>query len=177
MATLGEKYLLFQEKSGIKVGDRVMVTSKAEHKELGWLGNWRTGLKVGQVGKVRYADGTYGFGITFDSICDTVWCPYFVLKVVKEEKRKKVKKEVEGKSGRAEIRNALRVGDKVRIVRRPTEEEETVSHRIWISPMDYTLGLTGFVVGVCGNSVGVCFLSSSGVAWNYPSCVLERVGE
>ena len=84
-----EKYLEGHRNCGIKVGDRVRVTRKAESRESGW-DNWRADdcagemdAAIGREGEVVADLDDYGFGIEIeDCVASGYAYPYFVLEKI-----------------------------------------------------------------------------------------------
>ena len=76
-------YLDLHKASGLKVGDKVKVTRKAEDYENGWGDIWDDESMDDSVGKVFEitSDAQYGGGFLLNSN----WYPYFVLEKVEEE--------------------------------------------------------------------------------------------
>lgn len=80
--TMKQVYLLAQEHCGLKVGDWVRVTRKAENHEAGWDHTWVTGSNelLNEKGVIQFIDKD-GIHITFpDKKAINFTFPYFVLK-------------------------------------------------------------------------------------------------
>ncbi len=81
-----EDYLKLHNASGLKVGDRVRVTRKAESHELGWRNGWVCTMDnmVGKVGVISIDDGVHGFRLRFsgDESSIPLGYPAFVLEKV-----------------------------------------------------------------------------------------------
>lgn len=67
----------------------------------------------------------------------------------------------------------VRIGDKLRVVRKWEEREVDLSFIHWVPPMDSTIGCIGTVIGVTENTVNLTYHEKG--AWNYIYEVLERV--
>lgn len=81
-----EDYIHKQKESGIKVGDRVIVTRKCESFEGGWSSSWATGMDktVGNIYTVKIIHPTAA-GIGLGNYDDSRWYyPYFVLRKVED---------------------------------------------------------------------------------------------
>ena len=75
-----QAYIDYQKASGLKVGDKVEVTRKAESFESGWTCTWTKQMDsdVGEIHVISSIEPN-GTGITLDS----GWCfPFFVLEKV-----------------------------------------------------------------------------------------------
>lgn len=89
--TVKQVYLLAQEHCGLKVGDWVRVTRKAEHKEGGWGGIWygyAMNDTINKIGKVCGNPTSWlGIEVIFP---DSLSCsyPYFVLEKVEKPAHK-----------------------------------------------------------------------------------------
>lgn len=88
-----EKYLEGHRNCGIKVGDRVRVTRKAESYEGGWGDSWESSIMpevpgmdayVGAEGVIAFDDGENGFDIDAGLEKDGALFgfPYFVLEKI-----------------------------------------------------------------------------------------------
>lgn len=79
--TMKEVYLLAQEHSGLKVGDWVRVTRRAESREAGWNNPWISDMDVsiGSLGEVQ-GFSEWGISVYFKTPIINTWnFPYFVL--------------------------------------------------------------------------------------------------
>jgi len=85
-----EGYLEGQEASGIKVGDKVRVTRKANSHENGWCNSWVSTMdeNVGNTAKVSKICGQLGITLRFREHNDDYAFPYFVLEKVTDSKEK-----------------------------------------------------------------------------------------
>ena len=85
-------YAAYQEKSGFKVGDTVLITRKAGKYELGWDAQWIPCMDkyIGKTGKIK-AIISNGIMVQVPDICDIppYYFPFFVL--VKREEPEQVK--------------------------------------------------------------------------------------
>lgn len=79
--TMEQVYILAQEHSGLKVGDWVRVTRKAESREAGWNNPWVSDMDVsiGSLGEVQ-GFSEWGISVYFKTPIINTWnFPYFVL--------------------------------------------------------------------------------------------------
>ena len=79
-----EAYIEAEKSSGLKVGDRVVVTRKAERHELGWRNSWPSGMNryIGITMTVEDISTT-GNGIRMDKY-PYIRFPFFVLELIEE---------------------------------------------------------------------------------------------
>ena len=80
-------YLKRHKRSGLKVGDNVIVIRKAELHEQGWTDSWNMNMTrlIGKEGKIT-DDSDSGFTVSFGMEC---WnFPYFVLNNRKDKIKK-----------------------------------------------------------------------------------------
>ena len=88
-----EKYLEGHRSCGIKVGDRVRVTRKAEEGENGWDNDWAEGIcpevpgmeaYIGIEGVIALDEGAYGFEVDagIEKTSGLFAFPYFVLEKI-----------------------------------------------------------------------------------------------
>lgn len=83
--TMEQVYLLAQEHCGLKVGDWVRVTRKAENYEAGWDNIWSScNIKNCTLGEIRGIDNN-GIRVDFRKPGEWLWYfPYFVLEKVEK---------------------------------------------------------------------------------------------
>lgn len=84
--TMKQVYLLAQKHCGLKVGDYVKVTRKAEDYESGWAFEWLNDADktIGIVGKICEIHPV-GIEVSFtDQNLANCWYPYFVLEKVEK---------------------------------------------------------------------------------------------
>lgn len=86
--TMKQVYLLAQENCGLKVGDWIKVTRKAEDYEGGWGDRWLCDMNVAidKIGKVETIDKLGVFVYFGKPIINTWHFPYFVLEKVENPK-------------------------------------------------------------------------------------------
>lgn len=79
-----EKYIEGHRNCGIKVGDRVRVTRKAEYEEDGWNNCWGEGMDefVGETVIVLVDWENYGFRCILPEGNEAFGFPYFVLEKI-----------------------------------------------------------------------------------------------
>ncbi len=79
---LKETYLKKQAESGLKLGDRVRITRKADSHEQGWDNGWEPKPMDDAVGKIVIVKEVTSVGIGF--VGYPCWYPYFILEKVPE---------------------------------------------------------------------------------------------
>lgn len=79
-----EKYLEGHRNCGIKVGDQVRVTRKAESRKAGWVNWWEEGMDefVGETVIVLVDWDNYGFRCIQPEGNEVFVFPYFVLEKI-----------------------------------------------------------------------------------------------
>lgn len=84
--TMQQVYLLAQEHCGLKVGDWVRVTRRAESNEAGWGNPWIPDMNVtvGNIGKMK-SFSNFGVSVYFGNPIINTWnFPYFVLEKIEK---------------------------------------------------------------------------------------------
>jgi hypothetical protein len=86
-----KEYRDYQNESGIKVGDRVRVTRKAQNYEIGWGLPWVDDMDqcIGKCYEVKNVSGQFGFKLEWTEYSEDEhrdldnggWFPYFVLQL------------------------------------------------------------------------------------------------
>lgn len=66
----------------------------------------------------------------------------------------------------------IKPGDKVRVTRKPTEEELEAWTEVWVKPMDSCVGVEAHVLSLNEDSAE---LDREAFYYLYPLCVLEKV--
>lgn len=90
MDIIENAYRVMQDACGIREGDTVRISRKAESGEMGWNESWTAGMSslVGAIGKVCSVDDNYGVRVKCESVplwCPPVlWFPFFVLEKIKD---------------------------------------------------------------------------------------------
>lgn len=113
MDTMQKVYMDAQTACGLKVGDYVRVTRKAETNEAGWINYWNLNMDeyVGKVGEIIRDLNCKGLRVKFSTYISWYF-PYFVLEKVPYIELHKA--------------SSLKVGDKVKITRKAKAYEGDV---------------------------------------------------
>lgn len=162
-------------RNDIKIGDPVRLIRAASNGEDGWLNVWPSTankwvgktLEVMEISEVNIA--CYAFEEE-----DWFAFPYFVLEKVKHEE-KEMKKSYEERQDEWIKKNDLKIGDKVRIIRK-AESDEDGWLAVWAAGMDAVVGKAGVVKSFLGN-VGIRVEFDKRFSWSLPYFVLEKVVE
>ena len=82
-------YLEGHKKSGLKVGDKVIIIKKAKDYERGWDNIWVNGMNeyISKSGYISHDGGILGFEISSENIKNYCF-PYFVLSSRKDKIKK-----------------------------------------------------------------------------------------
>jgi hypothetical protein len=74
---MDQRYAIAQKASGIKIGDKVIVTKSAKSYDLGWGTTWESEMQksIGSTFFVGRIDERYGMLLDND-----LWYPFYVLK-------------------------------------------------------------------------------------------------
>ena len=77
-----------QAECGLKVGDTVKISQKAEHDENGWNNGWHKDMDtwVGKTGEIIEDVKGSGFKVFCEEENNSFFFPYFVLEKVEEKK-------------------------------------------------------------------------------------------
>ena len=158
----------------VKIGDRVRVLQKYEPKTCGdWVGAFWIDQMNGYVKKTGKIVCIEECGIQVDFGDDPTvkyWFPYSVLR-----KEKEMKKSYEERQDEWINKNDLKIGDKVRVIRK-AESDEDGWLAVWATGMDAVVGKAGVVKRFLGN-IGIRVSFDKKLSWSLPYFVLEKVVE
>lgn len=162
------------EKHNVKVGDFVTVMQKYDSKTCGILSDmyyWDEGMDE-FVGKscsvVKICEDA--IKLSLGGGCVPYYFPYSVLR-----KEKEMKKSYEERQDEWIKKNDLKIGDKVRIIRK-AESGEDGWLAVWAAEMDAVVGKVGVVKSFLGNA-GILVEFDKRFSWSLPYFVLEKVVE
>lgn len=160
----------------VKVGDLVTVTRRYDSKTCGAWSDWYywtqemdkfvgNSCKVVKVCKDSIRLSFYGSGMPY-------YFPYSVLRKEKEVKKSYIERQDEWIK-----KNDLKIGDRVRIIRKAADLEDGWGVGWVSSSMDSFIGKEARVRDINGRA-GINAGCDNGLgSWNFPYFVLEKVGE
>lgn len=162
-------------RNDIKIGDPVRLIRAASDGEDGWPNVYPSAANE-WVGKTLEVLGIFGVGIACYNPEEEDWFafPYFVLEKVKYEE-KEMKKSYEERQDEWIKKNDLKIGDRVRVIRKAESDEDGWS-AVWAAEMDAVVGKAGVVKRFLGN-VGIRVSFDKELLWSLPYFVLEKVVE
>lgn len=161
-------------RNDIKIGDHVYVLQKYDPKTCGdwdgaiWIDQMNKYVKkTGVIADIENSGMTVDFG---DGESTKYWFPYSVLRKEKEVKKSYIERQDEWVK-----KNDLKIGDKVRIIRKAEAFEDGWGVG-WASfPMDSLIGKEACVRRINGWA-GIHAECNNGLGgWNFPYFVLEKV--
>lgn len=165
------------KKNDLKIGDRVRITRKAGNYEDGWGVSWASFPMDSFIGKeacVRDINGGAGIHAECEKDFGGWNFPYFVLEKV-EPKDKEMKKSYVYRQAEWAKENDIKIGDKVRVIRRAKHGEDGWLN-VWPDKADGWVGKILKVKEIRDGNIS-CYNLEETDWFNFPYFVLEKVME